>query len=89
MTTVSVYLRRATLGGLGWPPPLKLDDAALEARLFPLPPRVHDPVQPDCAYIHRELKRGPRNQTLVAVRIELGPETRQVRLGSRVPRRAA
>ena len=55
--TVSLYLRRAALGGLGWPPPVELDDAALEARLFPPAAPVHDRVQPDCAYIHRELKR--------------------------------
>ena len=55
--TVSLYLRRAALGGLGWPPPTELDDAALEARLFPPVVPVHDRVQPDCAYIHRELKR--------------------------------
>ena len=32
--------------GLGWPLPADLDDAALEDR-----------VRPDCAHIHRELKR--------------------------------
>ena len=34
-TTVSDYLVRARLAGLGWPLPDGLDDAALEARLFP------------------------------------------------------
>ena len=57
VSTVSLYLRRAALSGLGWPPPAGLDDAALEARLFPPAAAVRDRVQPDCAYIHRELKR--------------------------------
>ena len=37
--------------------PDALDDAGLEARLFPRAAPVHDRIRPDCAYIHRELKR--------------------------------
>ena len=33
--TVTLYLQRAEELGLGWPLPAELDDAALEARLFP------------------------------------------------------
>ena len=55
--TVNRYLRRAVEAGLGWPLPVELDDAALEARLFPRAAPVHDRVRPDCAYIHREIKR--------------------------------
>ena len=55
--TVNRYLRRAAARGLGWPLPAELDDAALEARLFPRAAPVRDRVRPDCAYIHRELKR--------------------------------
>ena len=33
--TVNRYLQRAAERGLGWPLPAALDDAALEARLFP------------------------------------------------------
>ena len=55
--TVNRYLRRAVRRGLGWPLPAELDDAALEARLFPRAAPAHDRVRPDCAYIHRELKR--------------------------------
>ena len=55
--TVNRYLRRAAEDGLGWPLPTELDDAALEARLFPRAAPVHDRVRPDCAHIHRELKR--------------------------------
>ena len=55
--TVNRYLRRAAAGGLGWPLPAALDDAALEARLFPRAAPVYGRVRPDCAHIHRELKR--------------------------------
>ena len=43
--------------GLGWPLPADLDDAALEARLFRRPAPVPNRARPDCAHIHRELKR--------------------------------
>ena len=55
--TVTLYLKRTVQQGFGWPLPAELDDAALEARLFPRPVPVRDRVRPDCAYIHRELKR--------------------------------
>ena len=55
--TVTLYLQRTVQEGLGWPLPAELDDAALEARLFRREAPVHDRVRPDCAYIHRELKR--------------------------------
>ena len=40
--TVNRYLQRATQCGLVWPLPAELDDAALEARLFPRAVPVHD-----------------------------------------------
>ena len=55
--TVNRYLRRAAECGLGWPLPADLDDAVLEARLFPRAAPVRDRIRPDCAHIHRELKR--------------------------------
>ena len=55
--TVSRYLQRAVRRGLGWPLPAELDDAALEARLFPRAAPAAGRARPDCAYIHRELKR--------------------------------
>ena len=55
--TVTLYLKRTAQQGLGWPLPAELDDAALEAQLFPRPAPVRNRVRPDCAYIHRELKR--------------------------------
>ena len=55
--TVSLYLQRTAQQGLGWPLPAELDDAALEARLYPRATALRNRVRPDCAYIHRELKR--------------------------------
>jgi transposase len=56
---VNTYLSRARLAGLDWPLPDRLDDAQLEALLYPPPPdvaREHRPV-PDWAVVHRELRR--------------------------------
>ena len=55
--TVTLYLQRAGELGLGWPLPAELDDAALEAKLFPREATVRSRVAPDCAGMHRELKR--------------------------------
>ena len=55
--TVNRYLRRAAERGLGWPLPAELDDTTLEARLFPRAAPAAGRARPDCAYIHRELKR--------------------------------
>ena len=57
--TVANYVQRAQAAGLYWPLPDGLDEAALEARLFPPPtPKgalVH--LAPDWAVVHQELKR--------------------------------
>ena len=57
-STVSDYVRRASAAGFSWPLPDGLDDAALEAALFPAPPpsRVPRP-EPDWEQVHRELQR--------------------------------
>ena len=55
--TVTLYLQRATDRGVSWPVPAELDDAVLEARLFPRAAPLRDRVRPDCAEIHRELTR--------------------------------
>ena len=55
--TVSRYLRRTAERGLGWPLPAELDDTTLEARLFRRPAPAAGRARPDCAHIHRELKR--------------------------------
>ncbi len=52
-------IRRARRAGLTWPLAGELTDEALERRLFP-PPAVAAKdrrPQPDCAAIHRELRR--------------------------------
>ena len=53
--TVSEYVGRAKRAGLTWPLPAELDDAALEAKLFPLRPESESrrPL-PDVAHIHQE-----------------------------------
>jgi transposase len=57
-TSAGEYLRRAKAAGLAWPLPDDLDEATLEARLFPPPPSGTEarPL-PDWPMIHRELKR--------------------------------
>lgn len=57
-TTVGEYLRRARLGGLSWPLAEGLDDAQLEAQLFPPTAlsKVPRPL-PVWAEVHCELKR--------------------------------
>lgn len=56
--TVSAHLARAKEAGLTWPLP-EIDDTALASLFFPnqLPPTRSGLVEPDYAYIHRELKR--------------------------------
>lgn len=56
--TITEYLHRAEAAGLGWPLPVELDDAALEARLVagPSGPDLPRPL-PDFAWVHRELRR--------------------------------
>lgn len=58
-STIVEYLGRAQRADLGWPLPDELDDAALEALLFPPPPNVPKDERPlpDWPTVHRELKR--------------------------------
>jgi transposase len=57
-STVHRYLERAGLAGVSWPLPDGLDDAALEAALFPpLPPSRVPRTPPDFTWVHRELRR--------------------------------
>ena len=58
LTTVNDYLRRAASAGLKWPLPGELDDAGLEALLYPptAPSVVSRPV-PDWGRVHKELRR--------------------------------
>ena len=65
--TVGEYLRRARLAGLSWPLPGELDDAQLEARLFPPPPKRVCAARPlaDWAEVHCELERKGVTLTLL------------------------
>ena len=58
LTTVNDYLRRAASAGLKWPLPGELDDAGVEALLYPptAPSVVTRPV-PDWGRVHKELRR--------------------------------
>src|SRR5512133_2899014 len=57
-STVATHLGRAEALGLSWPLPEDLDDAALEALLFPeAPPTPEDRALPDFVHIHQELRR--------------------------------
>ena len=55
--TVSEYLARAAQAGVTWPVPAEVDDAALEARLFPAVAPGQERVPPDLLKVHEELKR--------------------------------
>jgi len=60
-STVAEILRRATAAGVSWPLPVEVDDATLEARLYPETPSIpragtSRPV-PEWATIHQELTR--------------------------------
>jgi transposase len=73
--TVTLYLQRAAEIGLGWPLPAELDDAALEARLFPREAPTRARVAPDCVRIHQELRRvGVTLRLLWEEYLEVHPE---------------
>lgn len=53
---ISKYAKAADAAGLSWPLPDGLDEATLEARLFPFVAPPRERAMPDCARIHQELK---------------------------------
>jgi transposase len=55
--TVSEHLGRARRAGLRWPLPPELDEAAVEARLFPRADPIRERQAPDLAWVHQELKK--------------------------------
>ena len=59
ITTAREYLVRAKAAGLSWPLPGGMDDAALEERLFPPPPKAGEAERgvPRWPEVHRELRR--------------------------------
>ena len=54
---VNKYIRLAVAAGLSWPLPEDLDDARLEALLFPLKARPPRYTEPGYLSIHQQLKR--------------------------------
>lgn len=58
-STVAEILRRATTAGLSWPLPVDVDDATLEARLYPETPPITGTSRPvpEWATVHQELTR--------------------------------
>lgn len=58
-STVAEILRRATTAGLSWPLPADVDDATLEARLYPETPPITGTSRPVPAWatVHQELRR--------------------------------
>lgn len=56
-STVHDTEARARLAGLSWPLPAELDDAALEAKLFPGQPASGKRPLPDFKHVHFELSR--------------------------------
>lgn len=57
-STVRLYLERAQAAGLTWPLDQELDQAPLEALLFPPPPRpLEGRPRPNWAEVHQERKR--------------------------------
>ncbi len=58
-TTVQAYLDRARDAELSWPLPLEMSDTDLERLIYPRTARdaSRHSVQPDWAFIHRELRR--------------------------------
>jgi len=54
---VNKYVSLAEAQGLSWPLPQGLDEAALEARLYPPREGARDRVEPDYGTMHTELKR--------------------------------
>ncbi len=67
--TVSEYLAKAKEMGVSWPLPEEVDDAQLEARLFPRPANGHPRRNPDFSHIHEELKRH-RSLTILQAWVE-------------------
>ena len=56
-STVQLCLKRAAAAGIAWPLPDELDDASLDARLYPKAPSRNSRPGPDFAALHRELSR--------------------------------
>jgi hypothetical protein len=56
-SSVQICLWRAERAGISWPVPAEIDDAGLDARLYPRRPGVEVQPPPDFEWIERELRR--------------------------------
>ncbi len=56
-STVRECLQRAQAAGIDWPLPEGVNDAQLEAQLYPAKPASSVGVLPDFAHVHREMQR--------------------------------
>lgn len=57
-SSIREYLNRAHAAGLQWPLPPELDDEELlEKHLYEAPKLAKQRPQPDCNYIHQELRK--------------------------------
>lgn len=72
--TVASYLSRFAASGLTWPLPAGLNEATLEARLFPPKPAVPDALRPipDWPQIHQEMRKKGVTQLLLWQEYKLG-----------------
>jgi len=58
IATVLEYFRRFRVSGLPWPPPVEINDEALESRLFPKnDPKRITKEPPDYEYLFQEMKK--------------------------------
>ena len=65
-STVNDYILRAYLAGLSWPLPAEMDDATLEAKMFPTEKAGTNERAPiDLEYIYKEMPR--KGVTLIAL----------------------
>jgi transposase len=65
---VTKYVGLAALAGLDWPAVQATSDTELDHRLYVLPGRPHDHVQPNYARLHHELRR--KGMTLMLLWVE-------------------
>ena len=56
-SSVQICLWRAERAGISWPVPAEIDDAGLDARLYPRRAGVEVQPPPDFEWIERELRR--------------------------------
>ena len=74
--TVSHVLARSEAAGLSWPLPEDLDDGTLRDRLYPVPGRASDRVQPDWEAIIEELEAPRERRRVRLTRRQLWSEYR-------------